>query len=77
MVKYTCKSVEETDAHKTAHHFPPYHIGKRLEVERFRGVYRWWVRPTAVLYLSFFCLLYVPSCSQQSRSANCFCVRFI
>ena len=40
MVKYTCKSVEETDEHKTAHHFPPYHIGKRLEVERFRGVYR-------------------------------------
>ena len=39
MIKYTCKSVEETET-KFAHHFPPYHIGSRLEVARSRGGYR-------------------------------------
>ena len=38
MIKYTCKSVEETET-KYAHHFPPYHIGNRLGVARFHGGY--------------------------------------
>ena len=40
MIKYTCKSVEGTHRTKTAHHFPPYHIGNRLGAARFRGDYR-------------------------------------
>ena len=39
VVKYTCKSVAETEL-KNAHHFPPYHIGNRLGVARFQGGYR-------------------------------------
>ena len=39
MLKYTCKSVVDSRLHETAHHFPPYHIGKRLGIVRFQGVY--------------------------------------
>ena len=39
MIKYTCKSVVDNRLHKTAHHFPPYHIGNRLEAVRFQGGY--------------------------------------
>ena len=38
MLKYTCKSVVGNRLHKTAHHFPPYHIGNRLGTQ-FRGGY--------------------------------------
>jgi hypothetical protein len=37
MIKYTCKSVEETET-SFAHHFPPYHIGNRLEIFDFGAV---------------------------------------
>ena len=41
VIKYTCKSVVGIHAkpNKKAHHFPPYHIGNRLEIARFRGGY--------------------------------------
>ena len=38
MLKYTCKSVVDTEIHQTAHHFPPYQIGKSLE-RNVRGFY--------------------------------------
>ena len=37
MIKYTRKSVEESET-KFAHHFPPYHIGNRLEIFDFGAV---------------------------------------
>ena len=37
MVKYICKSVVQTTIFETAHHFPPYHIGKRPGTLRSRA----------------------------------------
>jgi len=37
MVKCICKSVVQTTIFETAHHFPPYHIGKRPGTLRSRA----------------------------------------
>ena len=42
VIKYTCKSVVDTEIHNTAHHFPPYHIGNRLTTARLQADYHFY-----------------------------------